>query len=738
MSIGIYSNLCTKKLPKTLLVSTSQATRETNSRIHPNQKQPKTSKQHSFGGEDMTDEQFENLNVTNESKLTRAIKYELSRQEAVDAIWKWLVSRLTSPASSGQKVVNVVDGSLFTVGYDVLLRGGSNCEKAKIAAINGNQLTMEENLEYTYDDANAKVEKFKPDGFNEGDHHFKLFDSDRNTEVNTFMINIDEDPDFSPIKVVDKGFIVKKDVSVGGFVSSGQGILYLGSGFTQTNDPPQIVLAHGGSLLSENATQGTDTITVGTVDEDLGYYGMDIGNVITLKDDNNHETLVIKSLDIVSNKYVITTTTNLVHNYYTAANAVVKNFDTLHLKQVNGLYAHLKCDEIHADEIHADKLTATEVQGDVLIAESGAVKIKHGYASPGCPPCIILTDLYPTLHLYTNPESELHGNLMLNILTADRLQIKAGANMFEVTAGADSPTGNAYLIPTNPMYGELGLGTEDYPFGWIDAKYVFTEEIKPIQLGGDLTLYPWGDVYINKHYYPDPYPTLKLSVSNAQGVKSVKTTLRFDGTNTVLAANVGNIILHASSNAILPYDTNQTLGSSGDYWANLYSALATIGNCTITSQAIFTFFQDQLKFQISGQPVIFHMCRPDINRVWGVYNNTQGRWKAYLQNSNGSMYVDGSYGTFSPEVSDERSEIIEQLKHELEKPSVERDDEGRIICHYCKKVDCEDAEHLKLQTEKFAKDIGLVSLASGKLVTLLSEEIDALKSRLAELEKQEA
>jgi len=41
--------------------------------------------------------------------------------------------------------------------------------------------------------------------------------------------------------------IAKKDFACGGLVSSNQGALYLGSGFTAINDPPQIILSHSGT-----------------------------------------------------------------------------------------------------------------------------------------------------------------------------------------------------------------------------------------------------------------------------------------------------------------------------------------------------------------------------------------------------------------------------------------------------------------------------------------------------------
>ena len=68
-------------------------------------------------------------------------------------------SDLTSDAASGQKVVNVADGSIFSVGDKVLIIDNNNNEHNEIESINVNQLTMKNNLAHTYTTAaNAFVE----------------------------------------------------------------------------------------------------------------------------------------------------------------------------------------------------------------------------------------------------------------------------------------------------------------------------------------------------------------------------------------------------------------------------------------------------------------------------------------------------------------------------------------------------------------------------------------------------
>ncbi len=57
---------------------------------------------------------------------------------------------LTADAASGQKIVNVADGSKFTAGYAVLIEDDSNSEENQVASVLGTQLTMKDNLVNTY------------------------------------------------------------------------------------------------------------------------------------------------------------------------------------------------------------------------------------------------------------------------------------------------------------------------------------------------------------------------------------------------------------------------------------------------------------------------------------------------------------------------------------------------------------------------------------------------------------
>ena len=125
---------------------------------------------------------------------------------------------------------------------------------------------------------------------------------------------------------------------------------------------------------------------------------------------------------------------------------------------------------------------------------------------------------------------------------------------------------------------------------------------------------------------------------------------------------------------------------------------------------------------------------------WFVYDITDDRYRGYL-NLAGTMYVDGTYETYSPLVEDSVDAIINQIKGEIDKPHVPRDAERHIICPECNKKCglgkdcCRDIEHTKIIEETYGKDIGLVSLASGKLVTMLYDKVNQLEKEIEKLKK---
>ena len=73
-------------------------------------------------------------------------------------------TKMTADPPAGQKNVTVEDGSKFQANYPVQIKDDAHAEWNKVASVNGNTLTMENNLQYTYYAAkNGKVEGPDPD-----------------------------------------------------------------------------------------------------------------------------------------------------------------------------------------------------------------------------------------------------------------------------------------------------------------------------------------------------------------------------------------------------------------------------------------------------------------------------------------------------------------------------------------------------------------------------------------------
>ena len=75
---------------------------------------------------------------------------------------------LTQDASSGQKSVTVSDGTKFQSGYPVQIKDNSNSEWNTVASVNGNVLTMQNNLSYAYFVAKSGVVEGPDPAFGRG------------------------------------------------------------------------------------------------------------------------------------------------------------------------------------------------------------------------------------------------------------------------------------------------------------------------------------------------------------------------------------------------------------------------------------------------------------------------------------------------------------------------------------------------------------------------------------------
>lgn len=55
------------------------------------------------------------------------------------------------------------------------------------------------------------------------------------------------DTGYSPLLATDQGFVVKKDIATGGFISTNQGEIWIGHGRASSTDKPKIIMMHSGN-----------------------------------------------------------------------------------------------------------------------------------------------------------------------------------------------------------------------------------------------------------------------------------------------------------------------------------------------------------------------------------------------------------------------------------------------------------------------------------------------------------
>ena len=165
-------------------------------------------------------------------------------------------------------------------------------------------------------------------------------DTPTHNHTNISLITV-SDRNNDPILIVDQGFVVKKDLSVGGFVSANQGVLALGSGMASQVDRPRIWLLHSDRAILDGIdplrTNPPDSPSVGDkhFDKDNnhryqwnGNSWMDLGQLIDRIEDYH---LAIDQDASFLRKWNGTSWTNVgsIDNYS-------GYFDTLYLTKSNG------------------------------------------------------------------------------------------------------------------------------------------------------------------------------------------------------------------------------------------------------------------------------------------------------------------------------------------------------------------------------------------------------------------
>jgi hypothetical protein len=184
----------------------------------------------------------------------------ITAQALMDCMWKWVATDLTGTASSGQKVIPVTDTTGLANGWIIILSDNNNSETLTVDSVTANSITATTNLAHTYTVANAgKVDYWHPDDLSSsGTLRFKDNITGAYNDVELVTIS---DGGNDPITVFTQGSVMRKDLSVGGFLGTMQGVVYIGHGLTSPTDPPKLILSDsetGYSMLYLTRLNGVD------------------------------------------------------------------------------------------------------------------------------------------------------------------------------------------------------------------------------------------------------------------------------------------------------------------------------------------------------------------------------------------------------------------------------------------------------------------------------------------------
>jgi len=194
---------------------------------------------------------------------------------------------------------------------------------------------------------------------------------------------------------------------------------------------------------------------------------------------------------------------------------------------------------------------------------------------------------------------------------------------------------------------------------------------------------------------------------------------------------LASVYQHLNPTSTGAYD----LGSSTYRWRHAYFAgRAFFWNATGARQ--YDVFSDNGAFSIRDDTagIIRHaiLYGPTTGSEQFRWYNTPGAVKMYL-NYEGDLVIDGTYNTYSPEFPSEWTDkdYAKFVRMQVSKPHPKRSEKGEKICICGKEGVC--AEHLAEFNERYARDIGALATASGKLVLNLLDRIEKLEREVETL-----
>ncbi|MCW4024936.1 MAG: hypothetical protein NWF01_07880 [Candidatus Bathyarchaeota archaeon] len=352
-----------------------------------------------------------------------------------------------------------------------------------------------------------------------GTSYIRFYDKLSLNYVDLGIVTISESNN-DPILTVSQGFVVKKDISCGGFLAANQGMLGLGSGMFAPYDQPMVWLMHS-ELSQLHNVERRDSAP-----SDPAYGQMYI-------DDN----------------------TDIVYRYLGSwVNLGSEDdfglMDRLHIYRSNhATHANLECEHLYATSLGTQDEPIYYLDVTYLFIHAG-----EAYAILKAGADEEETYVYP--ENFVGLGTEAHPFEWIN---TKRIFIQAGETYSILSGGVseDSPYNN-YIFPDS----STGLGSAEHPFAWLNTQFLY------IQSGATYSILSGGQSG-SAPYYPYVFPNSPMGLGSDNhpfawldvnalylfSAGGAAATVGFDGSWIVV------------NKGIVPNATNTyVLGHGGAYW----------------------------------------------------------------------------------------------------------------------------------------------------------------------------
>jgi len=386
---------------------------------------------------------------------------------------------------------------------------------------------------------------------------FRDYDPDNTSgkEANLYLIIssdvIDEQRGYEPLLATDQGFVVKKDIAAGGFVSTNQGAVFIGHGLDTIDDIPKIVLMHSDPNFYPPNGYGTlylrNRLFIGNHFDDTTPGNLDLGN-LTVHGSIFLENAMLEALFNTSafvsafnariSSIVVGSALQFIDSILGINPSAVPSVGGLTVADGNSVKPST---DGHSTIGESTRMFQSMFTNDLVIGNYTAHATRYitlaNVDSAGSDSGLILNfntssnhgaivpdyenqtpnktmNLGDAAHRWTNIycSNLTAGNIsgITNLTVPGALTLGSGSPAITFTTGITS--GIRYLIP-NGNDKTVALGSSDHYLKYVDSDYVRTDHLQHLD-GTDWT-FPWnGGPITNDITIGKTNPALRLEISS--------------------------------------------------------------------------------------------------------------------------------------------------------------------------------------------------------------------------------